>query len=61
MAQPRALPACECASDMEAAVAMASDCPIFDFGGSIEVRELESHLDDLQDDDDDDGFRDVEP
>ncbi len=48
------------ATDIEAAVEMASDCPIFDFGGSIEVRELESHLDDLHDDDDDDGFRDIE-
>ncbi len=47
--------------DMDAAVSMAQDCPIFQFDGTIEVRALESHLDDLQDDDDDDGFTDVEP
>ena len=47
-------------SDMDSAVAMAKGCPIFDFGGSIEVRELESHLDDLHDDDDDDGLGDIE-
>lgn len=33
------------APDMDAAVEMAQDCPIFDFGGSIEVRELDSELD----------------
>jgi len=38
---------------------MAQDCPIFEFGGTIEVRELESHLDDLNDDGDDDGFSDI--
>src|SRR6056300_928718 len=27
------------ATDMEAAIQMASDCPIFDFEGSIEIRE----------------------
>lgn len=47
-------------SDMDSAVAMAKGCPIFEFGGSIEVRELESHLDDLHDDEDDDGFRDLD-
>jgi len=46
-------------TDMEMAVELAQDCPIFDFGGTIEVRELESHLDELSDDDDDDGFRDI--
>ena len=46
-------------SDMEMAVEMAQDCPIFEFGGTIEVRELESHLDDLNDDGDDDGFSDI--
>lgn len=48
------------ATDMDAAMEMASDCPIFEFDGSIEIRELESHLDDLHDDVDDDGFRDIE-
>ena len=48
------------APDLDAAVEMAQDCPIFQFNGSIEVRELESHLDDLADDADDDGFRDLE-
>jgi hypothetical protein len=48
------------APDMEAAVEMAQECPIFEFNGTIEVRELESHLDELHDDDDDDGFRDLE-
>lgn len=47
-------------SDMESAVGMAQECPIFDFNGSVEIRELESHLDDLHDDDDDDGFRDLD-
>jgi hypothetical protein len=46
-------------TDMEMAIELAQDCPIFDFGGTIEVRELESHLDELSDDDDDDGFRDI--
>ncbi|MEX2595387.1 MAG: hypothetical protein WEC59_00545, partial [Salibacteraceae bacterium] len=34
------------ATDIDAAVEIAQACPIFDFGGSIEVRGLESHLDD---------------
>lgn len=46
--------------DMDSAVSLAKDCPIFEFGGTVEVRALESHLDALHDDDDDDGFRDVE-
>lgn len=46
---------------IDSAVSMAKDCPIFEFNGTIEVRELESHLDELHDDEDDDGLRDIEP
>jgi hypothetical protein len=49
------------APDLDAAVDMAQGCPIFDFDGTVEVRALESHLDELHDDADDDGFRDLEP
>jgi len=31
------------AEDMDAAVEMADGCPIFDFGGSVEVRGLDAH------------------
>jgi hypothetical protein len=48
------------APDFESAVEMAKDCPIFEFDGTIEVRELESHLDDLHEDENDDGFRDID-
>jgi len=48
-------------SNMDSAIAMAEDCPIFEFNGTIEIRELESHLDNLHDDADDDGLRDIEP